>query len=248
MRHDPFLTTVNEHAGAGGPALALRDLVPIRPLRFLALAASAIAFVVAMALVVMVTIDPNRDRFLLTTVFWTFWVDAEHNVPTFLSFLLIGFSALLLGIRTRVAFLEGDRLRHHWLLLAVLFVAMAFDEAAQIHETVIGPLRHVLATDGVFFFAWVIPALVMLSVLGLVYLPFLIALPTSTAFALVGCGAVYVGGAVGAEMVGGVFATHGAFSDLGYRLTTVVEETCEMLGIALFATTLLAVLRGPLRS
>lgn len=228
--------------------LDVTDLVPIDPLQFLRYALAAILVIVAMCLLVMATIDPDHDRFIFRSIFAVFWMDAERNVPTFASFLLIGFGALLLAIRARLAFMRHERLRKHWAVLAALFVALAFDEAAQMHELVIGPIRYLVALDGVLYFAWIIPALLLLLILAMAYMPFLLMLPRATAFTLVACGAVYVGGAVGGEMVGGLLASRAGFADTGYQFVTIMEETGELVGLALFCATMLAVLRGRLRS
>ncbi|HLL46809.1 MAG TPA: hypothetical protein VK399_08860, partial [Longimicrobiaceae bacterium] len=124
-------------------------------------------------------------------------------------------------------------------VLALLFLYLSVDEAAELHELLIEPLRGSLNAGGLFHFAWVVPAIALLAVLGLAYARFLVHLPASTRRLFIMAAATFVGGAVGAEMVGGAWVESRGFHNLGSVLIWTVEESLEMLGIVVFVYALL---------
>ncbi len=169
-----------------------------------------------------------------------FFLDAEQNIPTFFSVLLILLAAAMLGI---IAGIERKRRSAHaleWSLLAVLFLLMAYDEAFQIHEKLISLTRGLFRQPlpGIFYFAWVIPGFVIVLVILLVLMKFLLGLPARTRFRFGLSGCVYLGGVMGVEMIGGGYvALHGMKTPL-YSLIVTFEEGLEMTGIILFIWTL----------
>ena len=87
-----------------------------------------------------------------------------------------------------------------------------------------------------------IPAIALVFVVGVFYLRFLLHLRRRTAQLIVLAAGLYVGGAVGFEMISGLLAD-GRFEEaqasVAYNLVTIIQETFEMLGIAIFALALL---------
>lgn len=108
---------------------------------------------------------------------------------------------------------------------------MSLDEAIEIHEY----LGWLVDGEGVFYFAWVIPAGAIVAALGLFYLPFLRRLPAGTRWRFVAAGAIYVGGALLMELPLGYWVEHHGDDNLGYGLIDWVEETMELAGLSLFA-------------
>jgi len=53
-------------------------------------------------------------------------------------------------------------------------------------------------------------------------------------------GALYIGGAVGMELIAGPYAERYGMQNFGYSLLAMTEEAIEMTGIALFTYALLA--------
>ncbi|MEX2262167.1 MAG: hypothetical protein WD696_09460 [Bryobacteraceae bacterium] len=172
-----------------------------------------------------------------------FDLNGEGNVPTwFSSCLLLICSALsgLIGVRERARAAEGAR---YWLGLSLIFLFLSLDETASIHEKPDYLLRRTLGTTGFFHFAWVIPAIVLVAAFGLLYLRFVLKLPAATRRLLVWAGLIYIGGAVGMEMVGGYFISAREIQQAGKELIATkgadpmlyiltLEETLEMIGLA----------------
>ena len=117
---------------------------------------------------------------------------------------------------------------------------LAIDEFASLHEQLTGPLRRLLDIEGgPFLWEWVVPAIVAMTVFVVVFLPFLRSLPRSTRRGLLTAGFLFVSGAIGMEMFAATFVSFRT-TDVTYVLSATVEETLEMLGIAVFLFTLLA--------
>lgn len=166
-----------------------------------------------------------------------FGLDRDGNVPTFFSALLLLLSALLLILISHF-YRQQKEIRHsrQWLWLGIVFLFLSFDEATQIHEftsSVIKSINHGPMT-GVFRHAWIIPYLVLTLTVVLYYFRFVLALPARTRIQFFVAGGLYVGSALGLEMLEGLEATlHGKSSFLILQLQTV-EEMIEMVAIILF--------------
>jgi hypothetical protein len=91
---------------------------------------------------------------------------------------------------------------------------------------------------GFFAFAWVVPGIMLVIVLALFFLRFLFSLPLKTRLRFLFAATIYLGGAIGMEMVGGrYFEVHGA--TLMYSMLSTIEEGMEMAGAIFFIRALL---------
>jgi hypothetical protein len=165
---------------------------------------------------------------------------AEAGLGAWYTSVLLLLAAALLALVGWVASARGQRFARHWLVLGAIFLLLSADETIQFHERVAWPIERVLRLKGAFLYGWVIPALAFLLVLGLSYFKFLAHLSPRTRRRFVLAGVIYVGGAVGLEMVEGVYATRHGNATGAYALLVAVEEVMEMSGVALFVAALLA--------
>lgn len=169
-------------------------------------------------------------------------LDTEHCLGSFYSSALMGLSALAI---TAVAQRDAERWRRvRWSVLAVIFVVMSIDETVSFHEVLIEPLRPAFSFSSYLHFAWIVPGALFVLAVGLAYLPFVFALPARTRNRIILAGLLYVGGALGLEAVGGHFHAQGGFDHPLYTAAFLAEETLEIAGLTLFATTLLDMLRS----
>lgn len=166
-------------------------------------------------------------------------MDHEINVPTWFSSSLLLVCSLLLGTIALTKWSSGDRFSWHWALLALVFLLMSMDETANMHELLIVPIRRRLGLGGFLYFAWVIPGAIAVASMGLAYLKFLWNLDARTRWQFIYAGCVYVGGAMGMELVGGAMADWYGFESIRYITVMMAEEALEMLGLILFLTALL---------
>lgn len=160
----------------------------------------------------------------------------EGNLPSWYASLL---PLVCAGLLAWISAGE-PRDRGRWRALALGFLYISIDEAVSLHEL----LGALFETEGVLHFGWVIPAAVVVLIVGLAFVGFLRRLDRPTARRFVLAGALYVGGAVACELPLGWWTEHHGDDGLGYFLIDWVEETLEFAGLTLFAATLLARLRG----
>lgn len=170
-----------------------------------------------------------------------FHLDEERNVPTlFSTLLLLTAAALLIWIR-RQAKLQGSRDVGKWTVLAIGFVYIAIDEFGHIHEQLILPGRELLGdgAPGIFHYAWVVPATAIVLGLTVYFLGFLLRLPAPTRLGFIVGGVLFVGGAIGFEMLEGRHDKLYGEHNLTYMVYVTIEETLEMVGVIVFIHALL---------
>jgi len=170
----------------------------------------------------------------LRTLEQYFYYDLEGNIPTWFSTILLFLCAERAWWVASTARASGDRWHRHWRGLSVIFAYLSLDELAQLHEQVVVPLRESLSLGGALRFAWVVVAVPLVVVFAIIYLRFLMAQPLWTRVAFIVSGVVYVGAAVGMEMIGALLVNAFGFQSLLYAAASGIEEGAEMLGAVLF--------------
>jgi hypothetical protein len=168
------------------------------------------------------------------TILGLFSLSLEGNLPTWYSSLLLFACGLALHAVAAGARQQSAPFRHRWALLGCIFMFMSLDEAVELHEQ----LGRLVKLHGVLYFSWVVPASVIVILLGLAYLPFLVHLPARTRWRFVIAGALYVGGALLLELPLGYWAERAGTENLTYVLIDWVEESLEIFGATLFLSSL----------
>lgn len=172
-----------------------------------------------------------------------FDLNGEGNLAAwFQSSLLLTCALLTLALASHF---RGQRapLAHRWVALSGLFALMAIDETAQLHDMFTGPLRRGLEIDfGVFYFAWLLPAVAFLALCAWYFAPVAFSLPAAIYRRLIGALGVYFGGAVLVEMLSG-FAVESGRKSTPYLAVLTFEETCEITGILLVVGALFTMVR-----
>ena len=158
--------------------------------------------------------------------------EGEGTLPSYVSSLLLLTAAALLGLASAG---EQDRTqRWMWIGLAAVFVYLSIDEAISLHELASKSVEKRLGPSPWLNSGWVVPAGVLTGLLGLIYIRFLLRLPRRYALWFIVAGALYVGGALGGELVGSrVISAVGAKTVL-YVLVMTTEETLQMTGVSVF--------------
>lgn len=165
-----------------------------------------------------------------------FDVSIERNIPTFFSALLLLMISLQLAAITALRRNTRDRDTRKWAVLSIGFLYMAYDEAFHVHENLVGPMRSLLGEGslGVFYFAWVIPGIAVVLLLGLYFLGFLRRLPAASRRAFLISAGLYLGGCIGIEMLDGYYVERHGSENLGFNLLSSLEESLEMAGLISF--------------
>ncbi|MBE9109957.1 hypothetical protein IQ273_11110 [Nodosilinea sp. LEGE 07298] len=161
----------------------------------------------------------------------------EANLPSYISALNLLFAA---GLCLLVALHESSlkkRMHRYWLGLSIGMLIMSVDEAAQIHEGIIGVLleNYLGRGTGVLYYRWYLAYIPIVIAIGYLYLPFLKRLPLRYSSRLILAGLVFLGGAIGVEMLESVLV----YAGINTAISILFEETFEMLGIVIFIHTVL---------
>lgn len=179
------------------------------------------------------------------TIFRVFDFDEETNIPTLFNTALFVISALLMLVTGGYLRRERRPYAWHWIFLGALFVLLAIDEFTSIHETLVEPMRDLFDIEGgLFYLAWVIPALFLCLLGALLLLRFMIRLPPAVRRLFIAAAVVYLVGAVGLEMVQGFLTTSFPDASVMRRIVTFLEEFLEMLGLIILIRGLLAYMIG----
>lgn len=173
-----------------------------------------------------------------------FDLDGEQNLPAFFSLGLLLIAALLLSVVASLKAKTADPQRSKWMLLAIGFLALAYDEICTVHERFIEPTKAFLGLEqsGYFTFAWVIPGIALVAVVGLFFSGFLWRLPAKTRSEFCIAASLYLGGAIGVELLAGRFVGLHGFDTLTYSYLVALEEGLEMAGVIFFIRALLGYL------
>jgi hypothetical protein len=170
-----------------------------------------------------------------------FDLDREGNFPTiFTTLLLFAASAVLAAIAAERRCL-GDSDFGYWIALAIIFWFFGIDELASIHNQA-GALVPVTVSHFGHDprFRWVVVGLIFTFVVGIIFLPFVLRLPLRTRWGTIIAGTIYVGGALGMELVGGEWEERHTKNNWTYYAMVVTEETFEMVGAVAFLDVLLS--------
>jgi len=179
-----------------------------------------------------------------TYFFKKFNFDKEKNIPSIFSFLLLlAASATLLYISFKVLTFKVSNV--FWRSLSFIFLFLSFDELLRIHEKIGDFTANYIKGEGIFNYEWLIPYGILLLFLIFIYTKSLFSLPARVRINMIVSGILFIGGAVGFEMIAGVFIEKNTLltpEELRNSFTIFflysVEETLEMLGVSYFIYTL----------
>jgi ABC-type multidrug transport system fused ATPase/permease subunit len=170
--------------------------------------------------------------------------DLEFNVPALYSATAIFFCAALLW------FIASDEQKKQsstrqvifWKILSLVFIFLGIDELIAVHEyfslistALIGGLSQKTSNK-----LWVIPYCLAFLPLVLFLARSFMNLPVPTRRSFIVAGIVFVVGAVGMEVISGVYASLGSGRNFIYGLLYTAEELLEMVGIVLFIRALIS--------
>lgn len=175
-------------------------------------------------------------------------VGRERNLPTAFSVVLLLASCMLAAVVSARARLERDPDASRWAILASGFAAMAYDEAFSVHERFIEPVRALLGREnaaelGALYYAWIVPGAALVVVVGVFFVGFLRRLPAWTRQRFLLAGALYLGGILVLEAIGGKYDAQFGYENMGYAVICTAEEGLEMAGLLVFLAALMRVLR-----
>ncbi|MEA5450050.1 hypothetical protein VB780_15825 [Leptolyngbya sp. CCNP1308] len=167
-----------------------------------------------------------------------FSLDEELNIPAWYSSFMLLSASLLLAVITSIK--KTDKYFSYWKSLSLIFLFLSLDEAFSFHEILIIPaLREAFNLLPIFFHTWVIFGIPAVVFFGFKYLRFFLDLPRQTRYLFLLATALYLGGALGMEMVSGLLRVYFGQFGVSTTIAIVIEELLEMAGTATFIYALL---------
>jgi hypothetical protein len=185
----------------------------------------------------------------LRQVTYLFWIENnDESIAAWYSSFLLLFCSFLLAAIAASRKRSKDHYSRHWRVLSGIFLILSIDEVAKIHEHV-GDMGAALAIsrgfvpEGFVYFFWVVPYAFFMFIVLLAFLRFLSHLPRNTLLLFLGASAIYVGAALGIELLDSkMFYLLNQGADVGRMVTAIeiMEEVLEMVGIVVFVYALLS--------
>jgi hypothetical protein len=207
------------------------------PIRGLATSVIGAVVLVNAANVVAVALRPWEGGRLSGTADWLL-LTSENNLPTWLSssiWLAAAVTALVLGG-------VSDRgVRGRWVELSAVLLMLSIDEAASVHEKLTDWLA--IEDGDLVAYAWVMPALVIVIVIGARLTPFILRLDRATRRSIMGGFGLLLLGAMVVETIAGEWDEANGADNVGYHLISAVEENLEFAGAIVMFIGLLAAIR-----
>lgn len=219
------------------PADPVSEII-ISPRRILQMLFAVIAFLVVASLATLVVRDFLDQHSKSANLFFRlFNLDKEANIPSLFSSMELMLASLLLFL---ISLLQKMN-RGYWLFLSAVFLFLSIDETAQIHEIIINlKSRFELLNESNMRNVWVFPYFLAVLILAIALAKFVFALPAKTRNLFIISGFIFVGGAVGIEVLEEQLKIlNGGSESLTLKLLYHLEELCEMCGVAIFIYALL---------
>jgi hypothetical protein len=186
----------------------------------------------------------TEEPHILSELVRLFNINRESSIPTWYASSLLLVCALLLALIAHVRVLHQVGERRYWRGLAVIFLFLSIDEASEIHERLTVPLQTLFDASGPLYFAWMIAYVPLVLLFGVVYFRFWLILPPRTRKLFFLSGILYLGGAIGIEMIGANMWYQDGGTSLYYSTIGTIEEFFEMLGAVTLIYTLLTHMAG----
>ena len=168
-----------------------------------------------------------------------FGLNVEESVPTYFSTIILLIASGLLAFIAVLKRRRADLYSRYWALLSLIFLYLSLDEAARLHEMTEPRISRFADLSGPFYYASTVFTLALVLIVSATFFRFVLHLPPKTGKLFVAAAALYVGGALGLEMVGSTIDESAGTAGAMYQIVTTLEETLEMAGVVLFIYALL---------
>ena len=169
-----------------------------------------------------------------------FDLDMERNIPTLFSSLLLTIAAFCFYLLS----LCPDKLneRKYWFGLSLVFIFLAFDESAKIHEKLGDFTENFVDATGYLHYPWVLGYSILVLVLGILYMKFFWKMSKKLFWSFMLSAFIFLLGAVGFELLGANESSQHGTESVLYSVLYTIEETLEMFGVIFLIWILLGIL------
>lgn len=177
-----------------------------------------------------------------------FNVDGDYSIPSLFYSYEFLFSSILLAIIAHTKKVAREKYVRYWQALSIIFFYLSLDKVLTIHQKISQALESRFHPHGFLTYAWVVPGAIFVIIVFLGFLRFLTALPTKTRRLILVAGTIYIGAALGLEMVGGYIQDVYGSANIAYIMEANIEEFLEMLGLVIFIYALLSYINSYTKS
>jgi hypothetical protein len=205
----------------------------IQPSRIAGLMLCAVAVLVVMHGIVIacyLQIACVASQALINDFGYLFDMNRETNIPAWFSsgqLLCVAFLLLLIMLNAR----RMGASSLPWALMTALFTYLSMDEATDFHGLWAGLVdAEALMGKEKAGFAWMLPGVVIVAIVGLLALRWVWQLPHRTRGFFILAGIVYVTGGLGFELLGSLVVDE-TFYNPAYLVVSTLEEALEMCGV-----------------
>ncbi len=168
---------------------------------------------------------------VLYSLFQLLDLNHEANIPTWYSTVLLlacACVARLVGAATKGEHAQG------WKGIALVMALFSLDETAGLHERFVLPPDFIGPFGPVRNITWVFVGAVVAGALVGLFMRTVLACPPPIRRAVLVAGGIYLGGALGMEALGGLWALSHGEGNWMHAVLEILEEGGELLGATLF--------------
>jgi hypothetical protein len=214
--------------GEGPPAPLRQIQIHRRRLRNVLLILNATFALISFGLAVLqITTGHN----VVYGVFRLLDLNHEANIPSWYSANLLLLGAVVAGLVGAAARgLQG----RGWKGIALVMAFFSLDEIAGIHERFVLPENYIGQFGPVRNITWVFVGVVVTGALVALFLRTVLTSPPRIRRAVLVAGAIYAGGALGMEALGGLWALGHGEMNIMHAVLEMLEEGGELVGATLF--------------
>ena len=183
--------------------------------------------------------DPDKFDFVRM-----FDLDMERNVPTLFSSAILLISGFLFYLLSKIPSEVKKGSRRYWLGLSFVFIFLAFDESAKIHEQLGDFTERFVDASGYLHYPWVISYSILVLLLAAIYLRFFLKMDKKVFWAFIGAAVIFLSGAIGFELIGANESSQHGTDTVLYSIYYTIEESLEMFGVIYLIYILLGLLES----
>jgi len=171
-------------------------------------------------------------------------LDQETNLPTLFSSAILLIAGLLFYLLANVSAINSTKKKKYWIGLSIVFVFLAFDESATLHERLGDWTEQYVNTNGYLHYPWVISYSLLVLILGFFYLKFFLTMERKNFWSFMKAAMIFLIGAIGFELLGAKEASMHGSDTMLYCYYYTIEESLEMFGVIYLIDVLLKLLDG----
>lgn len=158
-------------------------------------------------------------------------LDQEANLPTLFSSIILSIAGFLFYLLSKSLVEAKATEKKYWVGLSLIFVFLAFDESAKIHETLGDYTEKFVETSGYLHYPWVISYSILVLILGFFYMRFFWNMKKKVFHSFMLAAFIFLSGAIGFELLGAKEASLHGTDTLLYCTYYTIEESLEMFGV-----------------